>query len=144
MANIMRSHLMRLAVLCMQHFKSFIQQLFDPNQNIVLVPHPCHRPMVLANSTLQRSPCLVGGQPNLQAQKCIQSNRTAITAGLAMNIHTRSRVFQNPFQTRKNITILSTRGWVINAPINVLDVRTTRTRTPSQIIAMVPPASIII
>ena len=118
---------------------SFVQDVIDPSQNIVFVPHPCHRPMVPTNSELQTSPCTVGRQPKLQPQESIQSDSTAITTRLAMNIETGARAFQNPFQSRKDIKIVLTGRFVVDAPINVLDV--SRTSMPSQSIATVPQAS---
>ena len=106
---------------------------------MVLVPHHCHRPRVPANSELQRSPCSVSRQPKLQPQESIQSDSTAITTRLAMNIQTRARAFQNPFQLRKDSFMLFTRSTVRNAPINVPDVR--RTTSQGQSIARLCVAS---
>ena len=99
-----------------------MQNLIDPSQNVVFVPHLCHRPIVPAKSELQRSPCIVDRQPKLQPQKSVQSDSTAVTTRLAMNIQTRPRMFQDPFQSREDINIFFARSIVHNSPINVLDV----------------------
>ena len=100
-------------------------------QNFTLGPHCCHRPLVPANSELQRSPCIMARQPKLQPQQGVQSHGTAVTTRLAMNIQTRARVFQDPFQSRKDSKIIFARSIVRNAPINVLDVRRTRSHGQS-------------
>ncbi len=88
----------------------------------MLVPHFCHGPLVPANSELQRNPSIIARQPKLQPQQGVQSRSTAVTTRLAMNIHTRARVFQDTFQSRKDNKIFFARGIVGNAQVNVLDV----------------------
>ncbi len=59
------------------------------------------------------------------------SSRLAITTKLAMNILTRARMFQDPFQSRKDINIILARSIVRSAPVNVLDVKRTSSHDQS-------------
>ena len=88
----------------------------------MLVPHLGHRPLVPANSELQGSPGIMARQPKPQPRQGEHRHSTAVTTRVAMNIQTLTRVFQDPFQSRKDRKIFVARGCALNAPINVLDV----------------------
>ena len=50
-------------------YQSFLHNLINPTQNLMVVPNCCHGPPVPANSNLQRSPGIMARQPKLQLQQ---------------------------------------------------------------------------